>query len=306
MKTIQTTKPKKRGLSFILRLLLTVAVCAYALYRFFISIPAHAADTVLTPQQTLALIGTEFEIEYYNSTTNLTSSHTAQFLGSTDNADLWLWNERDSVDPNSQIPFYTRPLGFDDYNYTSALIYGVTLPVDIVSSNSDSRYNVNFTFPFELEGLVHFEMPIFYSKTSSTSFNSRTNALLNTSLGIQTFQRSSGNARMFMYNAPDKTNASTGLHLGMLPVDYRTDNDNLFSVNSLYLGLNLCDSLSSEYIDGLAVGWYRFYVFVECPVIDGWKPVTTTAPKLQPVRRVILLARMIIRSTLLLRQIPLI
>lgn len=275
---IEKGAQKRRVLMKKLNKIITGAVCAAAASAG-LTISARAADTVLTPQQTLALLGTEFEIEYFNSNTNVTSSHTAQFLGTTDNSDLWLWNEQDNLVPNTKIPFYTRPLNFEDYNYTSALIYGVTVPFDIVSYNQADRYNINFSFPFELEGLVHFEMPIFYSKRSVISQDARTNAILNTSLGVQTFNRASGNGRMYMYNAPDKTDGSSGLYLGMLPVNYSTDNDNLFSVNSLFLGLNLCDSISSAYIDGLASGWYRFYIFVECPIIDGWSPSTTTAPQ---------------------------
>lgn len=270
MKTIQTEKPKKRGLSFILRLLLTVAVCGYALYRCAIS--AYAVDVTLTPQQTLALLGTEIEGNYYNASTGLSFSSTAVFVGSTDSADLWLWNERDSVIPNTLIPFYSTASLASPYIYSSALIYRVWFPVGMVSSNSDLLYNWYCDFPFDLSGLTRFEMPIFYT-ISSTSFNSRTNAQLNTSLGLQTFNRLSGSSQMYLYSGV-KNNQSVA-NFGCLPVNFTSDTD--FSVSNLFLGLNACKSISQDYIEDVSgtTGEY-LYILVECPVISNYSPATTT------------------------------
>lgn len=284
---------KKRGcLGRTLSTIALVLGCVYLLLRIFGIIDqhfhfqktgrlvAHAAgstDVYLNEQQTLALIGSSFTVTYHNKTTGLEVDLTAHVSGSTEDLqDLGHWGYIPFDYLNSQSQASISP-----YNYSPGLVYYVTFPTGFQfdTSNQNTFYNMRCNFPFTLSGLTHFEMPVFWSTVKDANYSTRSNAMLNTSLGLQSFdalRKGSGNSHAqaflnFNENIPeDKIAIFSGFG-----IDF--SNESSFSVSSLDCGFNACAIYPNSAGLGDVYTNY-FYIIVECPVISNYSDVTTTVP----------------------------
>lgn len=262
------------------------------LFIFFdeIYIPAHAVDTILTPQQTVALIGTSFDIEYYNSRSGLTSSYTADLVGST--LDRAYWDYNGYSDAGDTIPFSQRGFNSDstitNKFYAPALVYRAYIPnyqTTFFSSNPSDRYNLSFSFSINLSGLSRFRfvtMPsIIYS---TTQYPRNASWTANTSLGLlegsASLNSQTNRYERFFFFAGEAAYASTiesAFCFAYYDADITGDN---FSLNGINYGVQLARAVSASYVapdygyQQEQGGWY--YILIECPIIDGVLPETTT------------------------------
>lgn len=259
----------------------------------FIPLHAHAADTVLTPQQTVALLGTSFGIEYYNSRTGITSEYTAELVGTTLESAYWDYNGYSAA--GDTIPFSKRAFNSDmtvtDQFYAPALVYRAYIPdyqTSFISSNPADRFNLSFDFSLDLSGLSRFRlvcMPSIIYSTNQYPRNATWTA--NTSQGLLSGsallnEQTNRYQRFFFFAGASEYASSSNINSVFCLAYYDTDiTGEDFTLNSINYGVQLVRAVSASYV-APDYGYQQeqggyYYVLVECPIIDA-KPVTTTAP----------------------------
>lgn len=263
------------------------------------SITAHAVDVVLTPSQTVALIGSEIPITYYNNTTGLTFDKTLHLLGTTDEIKYSNFNldggATIGATPWASITHAnnTQETRYRSFNYAPALIYYTSFPFDdnLVFSNTTTHYNMQIDFSLDLQGLTNFRFPVYYSSRDSVGYGSRSDYTLFTSLGVQTGEvlhgSGAGTHVQGLFYLGDYRNTSDSEdavnYFSLFPIS-REDYENPFSVSGLMVGMNGCATTDSVYCDSLRASgfipgmFYNFYVLIGCPVVSDYVPPVTTSP----------------------------
>lgn len=291
---------KKHGISFVLRVLLTLAVCGYALYRCAIS--AHAADTILTPSQTLALYGTSFPVEYYDNDTKIKYTLTAHFAGVSNDSDFCRFNgyvgETVVNTPFKSVSYNTGSGAsiFRQANSMPALVYYIDdwagIGADFVSSNLSDHFNFKLDFPFDLHGLTGFRASCFWSSVDPVNHTSYSRSIctLNTSVGLFSSTPPGYNQHattgLFWFRDPiDVDNDES--YLGYFPVlmaQHFTDGDEKMSINSIEFGCNRGRVLDSSKL-GISLKGKCWFFMLSCPLLSDWEPPVTTAPATTTVPR---------------------
>lgn len=294
MKTMQTEKPKKRGLSFILRLILTVAVCAYALYRCAIS--AYAADTTLTLAQTLALYGTHLDMSYHSTVDGYDHTIQLSYLGtsldfvpdlSSDDTYFVIDGSNMTLGTGDEILLKRAPYLRYGYSFTNA---------DSFSANTGT---ISGTFSVDLSPITSFSSAYLASKGTGKGYGG----------DVHDWTDSTGNQSQLYfrtsYNANIRRNSSTSnsrQRIVFTPKVKRSIGSDIDFSDDLamqYWLLYTNNSLSNDgetfSLDGWSLNWVRpagsdgaltidngFVQFwIQCPSIgDYTPPVTTTTPQL--------------------------
>lgn len=259
---------------------------------------AHAADTILTPQQSAALFGSSCTLQYYNSRTGISSDYTADLVGSTLQSNLWTFNGYEST--GAIIPYNVR--GDVDSNsyvidtiYTSALIYRAYIPnyeTDFLSSAPTDRVNLSFQLSLNLSGLSRFRTVVYpsvnYGTTSAAAGASGAFWQVSSSLGLLSgsplINTTRGTYRyMWMYWGEaiytPSNSALARTALACYDIDISGDD---FSLSTVDIGVQHVRAISASYVypdygyQQEQGGYY--YFLVQCPIIDGVLPETTLPP----------------------------
>lgn len=281
------------------------AVCASAACAG-LTISARAADVVLTPAQTVALIGSEIPISYYNNTTGLSFDKTLHLIGTTSEIKYSNFNY-DGGAAIDQTPWAsithatsTQETRFRSFNYAPALIYYTSFPVDdnLVFSNTTTHYNMQIDFSLDLQGLTNFRFPVYYSSRDSVGYGSRSDYTLFSSQGVQTGEVMHGSGAgthvqglFYMGDYRNTDDAEDAVnYFSLFPIS-RQDEENPFSVSGIMVGMNGCATTDSVYCDTLSANGiipgmtYNFYVLIGCPIVSDYVPPVTTAPVTTSVPR---------------------
>lgn len=317
---------KKRSLfksvRLFLRAALTVAVCGYAFHRC--SMVAHA-DTFrrLTIEQTLALYGTEFDIQYYRVNQNDTISAKAVFCGSTSD-----FSPRSFINSLSFKSYYFydlnthRALTNEDFA-DGGLVYAVIPSYAEVSdytngfdswqqSSTGDHANISIDFPITFHGISRFVQPVFWTIGSSNIQAERSSYIFTSTLGMLsntacrsaasgTLQARLGMGQMSLLNPAPATWSDVPERLlqnvACLFADLgNPDLSDIFDITGIHYSLNNVYGVPCESSDSFGriafspwVGHeydaYTPFIVIGRPALYGYNPpvVTTTAPVTTPL-----------------------
>lgn len=283
-----------RRIYLILRCILTIVVLAAAIKSC--GIVAHA-DTVLSPEQTIALYGASFDSTWYNKDTGLTSTVTFNCIGRSDTT--WMPSDApNGLNLNIQgfgnvstanqtayetmaqtAPFliYSTTITNYVYNNTTNLTMQFSLPVDLtvtsyngmfLSSIGSSEYPHNLTSNSNNKSTIIFDC----------SFDSVVEREVATAYNYVSYMFIP-DTNEYSYNGapPD----SDMMHFQIWPgylnnaITFPNDNTQNFSINGLSVNLKK----AAGHVHSFVNPYCTIYFLIQCPTLGNYIPpvVTTTA-----------------------------
>lgn len=312
-----------KSIRLLLRAAFTVAVCCYAFHRCSMSASADSTFRRLTVEQTLALYGTEFSIQYYRVNQNDTIAAKAIFCGSTID-----FSPRSYIDSLSFKSYYfydmndRRALTAEDFG-AGGLVYAV-VPADSESgqytagfgnwqqSSTGDHANISIDFPITFHGISRFVQPFFWTigssniqaERSSLSYSSTLGLLTNTACrasasGSQQFRLGMGQMSLLSPRPTAWSDVPERLlqNVACLFADFGNPNlSEVFDITGIHYGLNNVYGVPVESSDvfgnisfapalGADHDAYAPFLVIGCPALYGYNPpvVTTTAPITTPL-----------------------
>lgn len=306
-------KRKKLKISLILRLLLTLFVCGYALHRC--TLRACADEITLTPEQTYALLGERVSGLVHSRVNNqdvlldcsavFSRCLSSNFVPSNNfGASFVTYNTILNQNPTGAYPAFGTVLPKIGEREYLVFFISPTNPVDVPTgwpswsaSDSTSWHDLTCDFSLPIQSCTDFKFSVLYSSSVSAggyygNVNNST-ILLNNSAGVvarHPIGQANQNSRFYTLLTPFYKPYNTSMAsvpesnrvaLAAVPLDYHTENYDTFSVSGFNASLNMVQGYYNTNENSpfdsvwLTNGTYTPLLYIQCPTISDYVPATT-------------------------------
>lgn len=314
---------KKRGVLYWLRCIALIGTIFFMLRRC--TVPAFADEITLTPEQTYALLGQRISCLVHSRVNNqdvildasavFSRTLSSNFTSSQNwGSKFYFYNLAQSGSPgnpsNSYPSFVDVLPNITDREYLIFFL-SPSLPNEIPigwpswsASDSNSWHDLTCDFSLPIQSCTDLKMSILYSASAVSggyygNINNST-VRLDVSTGVvarHPIGQNNINTRFFIllspfykpYNSnPSSVPEANRVSLAAVPLDYHTDNYDMFSVSGFSASLNMVNAFynADEHSPFDSVwptnGFYTPLLYVQCPTISDYVPATTPPVTTRP------------------------